>query len=344
MPGTDRRMRCARAVLAAERRLLRNAGALASSARRSSHAVCDALLAAVRETAPPVDGLLLYETRDDALECTYACGERVAYYCGTRVAYDDAASPAARAMRTGARATLDERGTRSIHPLDAACVATAFESAAPHAAVVAFVAPRPLESAAVERIVALAELAAPSFLVARDRERDRRTAEYDGLTGLLTPRAFRKRLAALVDGARSRPVTALAVIFVDTDHFKRFNDTYGHAAGDALLRRVAAELRRATRERDLAARNGGDEFCLVLADTAKAAAIERADALRRRIAALDPHVSASIGVACLPADGSCASTLLEHADAAMYHAKATGRDGVAYRAPDGALARYAAER
>ncbi len=329
------------AVARAERRLLAAAGALASAARQSPHAVCDALLHAVREASRGIDGLLLYEACDDALQCTFASGERVAYFCGTRLAFDDPSALAARAIRSGHRASLDDAGARSIHPSDAAAVALAFDCTVESAAAVVLVALHALDARSVDRIVALAELAAPSFLVARDRERDRRTAEYDGLTGLLTPRAFRKRLAALIDRARSVPAATLAVIFVDTDHFKRFNDTHGHAAGDALLRRIAAELRGATRERDVAARNGGDEFCLILTDTAKAAAIERAEMLRRRIASLDERISASIGVAVYPADAGCASALLEHADAAMYHAKATGRDGVAYRASRGELLRYA---
>jgi diguanylate cyclase (GGDEF)-like protein len=282
---------------------------------------------------------LLYEAYDDGLRCTYAVGERVAYFGGTVLARDDPASPAARALRAGHRSMLREPGACALHPTDAAVVAVPLEREASQAAVVALVATAALDADAENRIVLLAELAAPSFLIARDRERDRRTAEYDGLTGLLTPRAFRRRLAALVERARASPAAALALMFVDTDNFKRWNDTFGHAAGDELLRRIAAELRGASRERDLAARNGGDEFCLILADTAKAAAIDRAAMLRARIAAIDARISASIGVAAYPADGTSAGELLERADAAMYHAKATGRDGVAYRDAHGALVR-----
>ncbi|MBV8580802.1 MAG: diguanylate cyclase, partial [Candidatus Eremiobacteraeota bacterium] len=104
-------------------------------------------------------------------------------------------------------------------------------------------------------------------------------------------------------------------------------------------------------EHDLAARNGGDEFCLVLDGTDKADAIERAEALRRRISALDAtalrpaadaspvRITASIGVAAFPADAATAADLLARADAAMYHSKHTGRDGVSYAAPGGAFAR-----
>ncbi len=325
-----------------ERRFAAAAHALASAARASPYAVCDALLCAARAAAPAVDGLLLYESEHGALRCTFARGERVAYFAGTVVAADDMTSPAARALRAGHRATLCDADARPIHPADAAAVAVPFDTEPARAAVVALVATDNLDAFAVDRIVLLAELAAPSYLVARDRERDRRTAEYDGLTGLLTPRTFRRRLTELVDRARALEGAALALIFVDTDDFKRWNDTYGHAAGDDLLRRIAAELRGTARERDLAARNGGDEFCLILTDTAKAAAIERAELLRRRIAAIDPRISASIGVAAFPADAASASDLLEHADGAMYHAKATGRNGVAYRTRD-AFVRFEGE-
>ncbi len=327
------------AVVAAERRLANAALALATAARRSRTAVCEALFAAVHAVAPHVDGLLLFEEHEHALRCTFTRGERVAYYCGTSLALDDAAALPARALRAAHRVTLDDAGARSIHPTDAAAIAVPLD-ANDAAAVVVFVALRRLSDALVDRIVVLAEIAAPAFLVARDRERDRRTAEYDGLTGLLTPRAFRSRLATLLERARAHAASTHALIFVDTDHFKRFNDTYGHAAGDALLRRIADELRTASRERDLAARNGGDEFCLILADTGKAAAVERAELLRARIAAIDAAISASIGVAAFPADADCASALLERADAAMYHAKASGRDGVAFRSPSGDLVRY----
>ena len=232
---------------------------------------------------PPSTGSLLYEAHDGALRCTHASGERVAYFRGAAVACDDAAALPARALRAGHRATLRDDGTRPIHPTDEGAVAVPLDTDPSGAAAVVLVATAPLAPDAVDRIVALAELAAPSFLVARDRERDRRTAEFDALTGLLTPRAFRRRLARLVERARATPAASLALLFADTDNFKRWNDTFGHAAGDVLLRRIAAELRGASREHDLAARNGGDEFCVILADTAQGGGRRaRRDAARAR--------------------------------------------------------------
>jgi diguanylate cyclase (GGDEF)-like protein len=139
--------------------------------------------------------------------------------------------------------------------------------------------------------------------------------------------------------------------------FKEWNDAYGHACGDALLREIAGVLRSvAAPDRDLVARNGGDEFCIVFTETDKATAIERADLLRRRIAAIDcstlrpagargeVRITASLGVAALAADAEGASDLLECADAAMYHTKQTGRDGVSYVLPAGGFSRLAGDR
>jgi diguanylate cyclase (GGDEF)-like protein len=137
--------------------------------------------------------------------------------------------------------------------------------------------------------------------------------------------------------------------------FKCWNDRYGHAAGDALLRELARVLRSAASpDRDLVARKGSDEFCIVFTDAGKATAVERAETLRRRIAAIDfaalhsaaartdISISASIGIAALPADAATASDLLERADAAMYHSKQTGRNGVSYLGVDGNFTRLPA--
>jgi diguanylate cyclase (GGDEF)-like protein len=135
--------------------------------------------------------------------------------------------------------------------------------------------------------------------------------------------------------------------------FKRWNDNYGHASGDALLRALAALLRAAgTEPGDIVARNGGDEFCLVFAETEKSRAIERAERLRASIAEADfsglhaptagreeVRINASIGVACFPVDAQSPETLLEKADEAMYHSKKTGRNGVSFFGVDAALVR-----
>jgi diguanylate cyclase (GGDEF)-like protein len=145
-------------------------------------------------------------------------------------------------------------------------------------------------------------------------------------------------LGRIVARASVARTARFALLFVDTDRFKEWNDTHGHAAGDALLREIAALLRRFARSQDdLIARNGGDEFCLVFWETEKADAIERAEAVRAGFAALHVPVTASIGVAAYPPDGSDAAELLERADAAMYFSKRSGRDAVAYIGVDGNL-------
>jgi len=327
---------------------------LALAARDSSAAVREEIVRAARAVAPAIDGVLLYEDDGEMLRCTAASGERFAYFTGAGIAKDDEGSLVARALAAGHRVSLADGTARPLHPADRAALAVPLLLDADRAFVLAVASQHELEPAAFERIVALAGHAAPAYAIALEREHDRHRAEYDGLTGLLTPRAFRQRLGALVERARFAPAAQLALVFADTDHFKRWNDSYGHAAGDALLRELAEVLRSSLAPGDLAARNGGDEFCIVFAETGKAAAIERAERLRARIAALDDgalrpagrereiRVTASIGVAAFPADAQSASELLERADAAMYHAKATGRDGLCYRLPNGELTRFSA--
>ena len=329
---------------------------LAGAARDSVNAVRDEIARAARVVAPAVDGVLLYDEHEGSLRCSAAYGNRFAYFAGSQIALDDPAALAARALGAGHRVTLTSEGIRPPHPADAAAVGVPLALDSGRACVMIATAPVDLAPESIERLVALADQASPAYLIALDREHDRRRAEYDGLTGLLTPRAFRQRLMALVDRARFAPTTQLVLLFVDTDRFKHWNDAYGHAAGDALLRELALLLRGAVRyECDLVARNGGDEFCVVFNDTDKATAIERAELLRARIAAFDccplrpngasagVQITASIGVAAFPADASSASELLERADAAMYHAKETGRDGVAYVDLGGGFARLRLE-
>lgn len=329
---------------------------LAGAARESVDAVRDEIARGARVVAPAVDGILLYDEHEGALRCSAAYGTRFAYFAGTRIALDDPAALAARTVAAGHRVTLGDARVAPPHPADTAAVGVPLALDAGRTCVLVAGATSELSPDVIDRLVALAEQASPAYLIALDREHDRRRAEYDGLTGLLTPRAFRQRLSALVERARFAPATQLVLLFVDTDRFKLWNDAFGHAAGDALLRELAQLLRGAVRfERDLVARNGGDEFCIVFTDTDKATAIERAELLRARIAALDcrrlrpagataeVRITASIGVAALPADATSANDLLERADAAMYHAKQTGRDAVAYVELDGGYARLRLE-
>jgi diguanylate cyclase (GGDEF)-like protein len=149
----------------------------------------------------------------------------------------------------------------------------------------------------------------------------------DELTGLGNYRFLRERLAEEVALAR-RHGEPLALAIMDLDNFKSINDTYGHLAGNRVLREVAETLRRVTRESDIVARFGGDEFALIMPltirDEAEVAAQRIHHAIRRltvKVSGGTVRVSTSIGLACFPEDAGDPEGLIEAADARLYHAK-----------------------
>jgi diguanylate cyclase (GGDEF)-like protein len=152
----------------------------------------------------------------------------------------------------------------------------------------------------------------------------------DSLTGLHNRRFLERRLAYEVERAR-RYQRELALLVVDIDHFKRVNDTYGHSAGDAVLRTVAGALRDVCRRQDLIARYGGEEFVVVAPETDALGARAVAERLRASVHAQQftegPEwpLTVSIGVAIL-GDRSDPNALFRAADAALYQAKRGGRD------------------
>ena len=171
----------------------------------------------------------------------------------------------------------------------------------------------------------------------RARDRLRRLAVTDGLTGLANRRCFDETLDAELRRL-ARSGGQLALIMLDVDHFKAFNDRYGHVEGDGCLRAVAGVLAREVRRApDLAARYGGEEFVCVLPGSDLAAAQALAETLRQGIASLAiaherssaaPHVTASFGVAGASAAAPLPATLIEAADGALYRAKQAGRNRV----------------
>ena len=170
-------------------------------------------------------------------------------------------------------------------------------------------------------------------------ERVEQLATTDALTGI----ANRRRFGEFLQREWKRVLrarTTITLVMVDVDFFKRYNDSYGHLAGDECLRRVAAALPTvARRPSDLAARYGGEEFAVVLSGTTQERALAIAESIRRSIAELHipheaspvaPHVTVSVGVAIAnPFDGGTPELLIFSADEALYRAKAAGRDRVA---------------
>ncbi len=164
----------------------------------------------------------------------------------------------------------------------------------------------------------------------------RHMAQHDALTQLPNRALLQDRIEQAVAQAR-RGRERMALLFIDLDRFKTINDSLGHAAGDRVLRDVAARLRECTRATDTVARIGGDEFVVLLGhlkevEAARHVAQKILDALGAPFA-LEGHalqVTPSIGISVFPDDGEDADTLLRNADAAMYHAKQAGRNNCQY--------------
>lgn len=157
-------------------------------------------------------------------------------------------------------------------------------------------------------------------------------AVTDALTGLRNRGAFNTRLDEEFDRA-ARHGHPLSVILMDVDHFKQFNDTFGHPAGDAVLRDVAAVLQRTARSTDLVARYGGEEFVLVLPDTDRAGALAMAERVRSAVATgpWDKRgITVSVGVSTVTADTPDAGALVQEADVALYRSKQAGRNRVSH--------------
>ena len=163
----------------------------------------------------------------------------------------------------------------------------------------------------------------------------RELAITDPLTGLHNRRYLFELLGRELLKAR-RTRTPVAAILLDIDHFKRFNDSFGHEAGDLVLKRVADVVREHVRGSDIGCRYGGEELAVVLPESTREVAVERAERIRRGIEALRLEhdgrpldtVTASFGVAIFPQHAGDAEALLRAADAALYEAKRAGRNRV----------------
>lgn len=163
----------------------------------------------------------------------------------------------------------------------------------------------------------------------------RHQAIRDPLTGLFNRRYMEEALERELRRT-TRYNTLLGIIMFDLDHFKRFNDTFGHAAGDTVLRELGVCLRNHIRGEDLASRYGGEEFMLILLDTTPDDVQQRAEQVRSAVSRLQVQyreqslgaVTISLGIAFFPTHGSTVEELVHAADTALYRAKAAGRDCV----------------
>ena len=181
-----------------------------------------------------------------------------------------------------------------------------------------------------ERIMWYTVDAGPRLAMAMQLRSAETRAMTDGLTGLANRRSLERAMAGWAEGP-------CALLCVDIDNFKKLNDGFGHAAGDAALKHVARVFRRALREDDVAARTGGEEFALWLPYTALPQALQVAERVREgvetstlRWGGADVKLTCSVGAAAVPETVSQVANLLTAADAALYHAKSRGRNRVEF--------------
>jgi diguanylate cyclase (GGDEF)-like protein len=191
--------------------------------------------------------------------------------------------------------------------------------------------------------VTLAEHVALALINLKLRETLRDQSIRDPLTGLFNRRYMKETLEREIRRAE-RHQSPLGVVMLDLDHFKHFNDTYGHDAGDLVLREVGAFLNTRLRVSDIACRYGGEEFTLILPEMPLNVGLPRLEELRldikqlnvRRHGELLGSITVSVGVAMFPEHGVTGEALLHAADGALYRAKTEGRDRVVVRADSSA--------
>jgi two-component system cell cycle response regulator len=173
--------------------------------------------------------------------------------------------------------------------------------------------------------------------LARQNARLAELATTDELTGVKNRRRFREDLDLLFAQA-DRQATPLSLIMLDIDHFKQYNDQFGHPAGDRVLHEVGSTLRAILRDHDVVARYGGEEFVVLLPSTGANEAVGVAERIRKAISDrpwTHCKVTASLGVATSDPDTPTAATLVDQADRALYHSKQSGRNRITHYALSG---------
>ncbi|MDO9064781.1 MAG: diguanylate cyclase [Sulfuricella sp.] len=194
----------------------------------------------------------------------------------------------------------------------------------------------PIEAGIPWAAESIAERTAIAISVIRREERLQIRATRDALTGIYN-RRFMEEALAIEQSRAERRGSPIGLMMVDVDYFKRFNDTFGHDAGDAVLRGIGHLLRRTMREGDMPCRYGGEEFAVILPGADLAHTRQRAEAIRAAIERWKPQheghsfgqVTVSIGIAALPLNGNSWQAALKVADEALYAAKRGGRNQVA---------------
>lgn len=173
------------------------------------------------------------------------------------------------------------------------------------------------------------------LIKSRDFEQQYRLATTDGLTELYNHRYFQEQIRMQVEQSK-RYNHNFSLIIIDIDFFKKFNDTFGHQSGDAVLRQVAQTLKKNVRATDIVCRYGGEEMSIILPNTGKDEAFSTAQKICERVASKkfklagdkETNVTISLGVSTFPYDGDSASSIIEAADKRLYNAKNNGRNQV----------------
>ena len=173
------------------------------------------------------------------------------------------------------------------------------------------------------------------IIKSRDFDQQYKLATTDGLTELYNHRYFQEQMKMQVEQSK-RYGTPFSLIIIDIDYFKKFNDKFGHQAGDAVLRQVAQILKLNVRATDIACRYGGEEMSIILPNTSKKLSFTTAEKICKRVASNkfklnstdEENVTISLGVATFPDDGETASEIIEAADKRLYQSKHNGRNQV----------------
>jgi len=199
--------------------------------------------------------------------------------------------------------------------------------------------PRTFDQNRMSLISVLASFAAMAIENAKLHQETRQMAVTDALTGLHNRRYFESVLPQELERAR-RYGLSLSLLLIDADNFKKFNDTYGHPMGDRILATIGRSIKRVLRSVDFAFRYGGEEFVVILPETAVASACKVAERIRQRIIVdstkvlcrdVAEPVTVSTGIACFPQDAQDAAALVAVADNLLYQAKGAGKNRILLR-------------